>query len=386
MSNSPDDLTAARGFHFGLETEFLLVAADTFGPLWHPQLRFDDLNKILESIPVDDFSSEGLDVEPLHRGPSPYVVEGYHLPDPNLNPVDLLPKGIEIRTPVYSSIDGCLAAFELLHQRVQQALLGHGYRTVILSFHPTEGRFEGPQNKRRYDHWQWAMEAMTTYGPDINVSLPPKLAERLDLHELHGKVNHYAPALVALSLASPLYRGDLWRIRGRIGKSIRTYHRSTIAPAIEIHPEENLRLEFKPFEMSSSVEDYRGYFLLWLALILDEGLQGRATEQTRIYDLGRIAIDGLDAETVRERAGEVLARAPKALERWGFDCGALGVFQERLETGRLPADEIADLFTREKSIPDVLRHLADLRRCVRTRNGAHEHGFTGCASSFVDYG
>jgi hypothetical protein len=55
--------------------------------------------------------------------------------------------------------------------------------------------FEGPQNKRRYDHWQWAMKAMTTYGPDINVSVPLDLAERLDLHELHGKVNYYAPAL-----------------------------------------------------------------------------------------------------------------------------------------------------------------------------------------------
>src|SRR5205814_3074700 len=132
----------------------------------------------------------------------------------------------------------------------------------------------------------------------------------------------------ALSLASPLYRGDLWRIRGRVGKSIRTYHRSTIAPAIEIHPDENLRLEFKPFEMSSSVDDYRGYFLLWLAVILDDELEGRATEQTRIYDLGRVAIDGLETETVRQRAEEVLSRAPKALEHWGFDCEALSIFQE----------------------------------------------------------
>src|SRR5881396_2455452 len=91
------------------------------------------------------------------------------------------------------------------------------------------------------------MEAMTTYGPDINVTLPSGLAAALDLHELHGKVNYYAPALTALSLASPLYCGDLWRIRERVGKSVRTYHRSTIAPAISIHPDENLRLEFKPF-------------------------------------------------------------------------------------------------------------------------------------------
>jgi hypothetical protein len=47
--------------------------------------------------------------------------------------------------------------------------------------------FEGPQNKRRYDHWQWAMKAMTTYGPDINVSVPLDLAERLDLQSYMGR-------------------------------------------------------------------------------------------------------------------------------------------------------------------------------------------------------
>jgi len=31
------------GFHFGLEAEFLLIDADSFRPLWHPQLRFDQL-------------------------------------------------------------------------------------------------------------------------------------------------------------------------------------------------------------------------------------------------------------------------------------------------------------------------------------------------------
>ena len=233
----------AKGFHFGLEAEFLLVEADSFRPLWHPQLRFADLIAALEAIPVDDFPCDGLDVEPLHRKPTPFVVEGYHLPDPDLKPVDLLPKGIEIRTPICSSIEECLGMLEVLHERMQRALLNRGYRAAILSFHPTEDHFEGPQNKRRYDHWQWAMEAMTTYGPDVNVSLPRDLAERLDVHELHGKANYYAPALTALSLSSPLYRGDLWRIRGRVGKSVRTYHRSTIAPVIEIHPEEDLRLE-----------------------------------------------------------------------------------------------------------------------------------------------
>jgi carboxylate-amine ligase len=347
-------------FHFGLEAEFLLVDARTFEPLWHPQLRFDKLYPILESIPVDDFPCDGLDAEPLHRAAIPFIVEGYHLPDPDLNPIDMLPKGIEIRTPACASIEDCLAALRTLHQRLQQALAPRGYRAVALSFHPTQTHFEGPQNKRRHDFWQWAMEAMTTYGPDVNVSLPSDLGQRLDLTDLDAKVNYYAPALTALSLASPLYRGELWRIRGRVGKSVRTYHRSAIAPAIEIHPDENLRLEFKTFDMSRSLADYHNYFLLWLALILDDGLKGRASAETRIYDMGRVARDGLDAETVRPRGAEVLSRAPAALERWGFDPAPLRLFQDRLDAGRVPADDIIDLYQREQCVAGVLRHLADL--------------------------
>lgn len=345
------------GFRFGLEAEFLVAAADTFRPLWYRDLTFRKLNAALEAIPVDDVDCAGLEAEPPHRKAGPYVVEGYHLPDPDLKPVDLLPKGVEIRTPVCRSIEDCLASLKELHARLQTALGELGYRAVVLSFHPFEDHFEGPQNKRRHDFWQWAMEAMPTYGPDVNVSVPERVASRLDLNDLSRKVNHYGPALTALTLASPLTRGDVWRIRGHVGKSVRTYHRSAIAPAIEVHPDEGLRLELKPFEMARSLADYRNYFLLWLALILDDGLVGRATDQTRIYDLGRIAYRGVEADTVRERAGEVLGRAPEVLARWGFDGAPLASFKQRLETGHLPADEIIDLFQRERSVPAVLRHL-----------------------------
>jgi len=353
-------LANESGFHFGLEAEFLLVDAASFRPLWHRDLEFETLNAALEAIPVADFHCDSFKVEPPHRKAGPYIVEGYHLPDPDMNPIDLLPKGVEIRTPIRCSIDDCLAALKTLHERLQIALARLGYQAVTLSFHPTEIHFEGPQNKRRHDFWQWAMEAMLTYGPDVNVSVPEAVAERLDLNALHGKVNYYAPALTALTLSSPLRDGDLWRIRGQVGKSVRTYHRSATAPAIEIHPDQGLRLEWKPFEMTASLDDYRNYFLLWLALILDEGLEGRASDQTRIYDLGRVACEGLEADTVRERALEVLNRAPCALTPWGFDCAPLELFKDRLERRRVPADDIVALFEREKSVPETLRHLAEL--------------------------
>lgn len=348
-----------RQFHFGLEVEYLLVDAETFRPLWHPDLSFDELNAAFETISVEDMPPlDGLDLEAPHRKLMPFVVEGYHLPAPDLGPRSMLPKGVEIRTPVCPSIDSCLECLEELQVRMQTALGALGYQAVACSQHPIEDAFEAPQNKRRHDFWHWALLAMTTYGPDVNVSLPAALNDRLDVADLHAKVNFYAPALTALTLASPLVRGDLWEIRGRIGKSIRTYRRSVIAPAIELHPEEAGRLEYKTFEATNSLGDLQAYFLLWLELLLDDGLRGRASDQTRIYDLGEVARDGLGTGTVAERAAEVLERAPTILAEWGFDPLPLDRLRARLTTGRLPADGLIERFQRERSIPGILRFLA----------------------------
>jgi len=361
-----------RGFHFGLESEYLLVDAATFRPLWHRDLSFQQLNEALESIPLEDLPPlDGLELEPPHHKLMPYAVEGYHVPDPDMNPIDLWPKGIEIRTPVCPSIETCLECLQILHQRLQAALKRLGYQAVALSHHPTEDHFEAPQNKRRYDYWQWAMQAMRTYGPDVNISLPAHLNVLLDVKDLHAKVNYYAPALTALSLASPFIQGDLWRIRGRVGKSIRTHRRSVVAPAIELHPEEAGRLEYKTFEMTPRLDDFYAYFLFWLELLLDEGLKGRASDQSRIYDLGAVARDGLLVETVAERAAEVLDRSPAVFAKWGFDPGPLEPFRRRLETGRLPADDLVDLFQREGSIPGVLRHLSALEPLTQTGVALH---------------
>jgi hypothetical protein len=354
------DQTHQHGFRFGIEAEFILLDAHSLRPLWHRDLQFETLNAALEAIPVADVGCEGLQAEPPHRKASPYVVEGYHLPDPEMNPIDLLPKGVEIRTPIRNTINGSLEALKILHTRMQQALHGLGYRAAALSFHPTEVHFEGPKNKRRHDYWQWAMEAMVTYGPDVNVGVPPSVAAELDLNELSQKVNYYVPALTALTLASPLRDGGLWRIRGRVGKSVRTYHRSATAPAIEIHPDQGLRLELKPFEMTTSLDDYRNYFLLWLGLILDERLKGRASDQTRVYDLGRVACEGVAVDTVSDRAAEVLDVIPEVLTSWGFDCSSLELLRKRLSSKRVPADEIVEIFEREKSVEQTLKHLCDL--------------------------
>src|SRR5579872_4934356 len=65
-------------------------------------------------------------------------------------------------------------------------------------------------------------------------------------------------------------------------------------------------------------------------------------------------------ETVRERAAEVLDRAPAILARHGFDARPLAPFGQRLASGRLPADDFIEWFEEERSIPALLRRLAEL--------------------------
>ena len=351
----------ARGFRFGIEAEYMLVGAADWRPLWYRDVSFATLNEALESIPFDDLPPlDGLELEPPHRKLMPYVVEGYHVPDPDMNPIDLWPKGVEIRTPVCQSIHQCLDCLKTLFDQMQTALGKTGLRAVALSHHPVEHHFEGPQNKRRHDFWQWAMTTMTTYGPDVNVSLPPEMFERLDLSDLHAKVNYYAPALTALTLASPFRAGEPWRIRGRVGKSLRTYRRSVIAPAIEVHPQENGRLEFKPLEMTNSLVDFECYFLLWLTLLLDEELRGRASNESRIYDLGSVARLGLESDTVVPRATEVLERAEARLPELGFATSSLARFWHRLERNELPADRLVSLYDQHQSLRPVLEQLSVL--------------------------
>ena len=80
------DETAQDGFRFGLEAEFLLLDARSLRPLWHRDLQFQTLNTTLDAIAVGDFECESFKAEPPHRKAGPYVVEGYHLPDPQMNP------------------------------------------------------------------------------------------------------------------------------------------------------------------------------------------------------------------------------------------------------------------------------------------------------------
>ncbi|MCX7978337.1 MAG: hypothetical protein N2578_04980, partial [Bdellovibrionaceae bacterium] len=183
------------------------------------------------------------------------------------------------------------------------------------------------------------------YGPDINLGLPREFMDTLDLKDFERKVNYYAPALAAMTVASPFVNGQPWNYSfGRTGKSYRMHKRSYIAPPIEIHPHEGNRLEFKVFDMPSSLKEIEAQFLSFIALVFSENLRGRADNQSRIYELGDVAKKGLAAEGIREKLEDFFQFAEPTLESLGFDPSALSIFHSRLETGRTPADEMLSLW------------------------------------------
>lgn len=332
-------------FRFGLESEYLVVDYSTKAPLWHKDLLFEKLNTIFEDVNISDLPTcEGLDLEKPQKKLMPFVVEGYHLPDMDMAAKDLLPKGVEIRTPVCKSLDEVLKVHCVLYERLLKAMNSNNYDLICLSHHPLYSEFSGPQNKRRHDYWQWSMEVMTTYGPDINVSLPSEMANCIDANDLEKKINYYGPALSALSVASPIVDGNLWRLKESIGKSYRMHKRSYIAPPIEFHPDESNRYEFKVFDMPDTLAEIEAQFLLFLGLVLDQVLLGRESKQARIYDLGQVARYGLKAEDMKNRAKEFISHIEPILKQWGYNTVALEIFKSRIETGLTPADEIIQIF------------------------------------------
>jgi carboxylate-amine ligase len=350
--------TSHEHFRFGIEAEYVLVDSQSFAPLWYQDLDFHRLNAILESVDVSGCPPlDGLKLDPPHRKRMPFAVEGYHLPQQDEDARDILPKGVEIRTPVCGSLDECLRVFAELYSRMTGALAREGYAPVAISHHPVAVRFSGPQNKRQRDRWRWAMGAMTTYGPDMNVSLPRDLSARFCLADFEARLDHYAAAMTAFSLASPFLGGEPWQINGGIGKSVRTYRRSVVAPPLEVHPHEAGRIELKIFEMPSRHEDFEAFFLLFLTLLLDDRLTARAEAADRIYEMGGVAQHGFLYGQIRAKCAALLESALRTLPPLGFGISPLNEMARRLDLRLTPADAMLDVYHRTGRIEDVLRSL-----------------------------
>ncbi len=198
MSNE----SGPKKFGFGIEAEYLLLDKN-FRPLFAEDLVFQDLRDCVDSISAADLGTDGFNIKPLHKHANPYLIEGYYLTDESMKPHTLLPKGIEVRTPIRSTIDETITVLADATERLRCRIYDDfGYQLCSISHHPKRSNFQAAPNYKRHDYWQWALTAMTTFGPDVNISLPENLADQVDQKALGERINFYMPAAVALTFAS----------------------------------------------------------------------------------------------------------------------------------------------------------------------------------------
>jgi hypothetical protein len=258
---------------------------------------------------------------------------------------------------ILPSVDLAIDVLKILYGRLSKAFAKENIYLTALSHHPVGYDFFAPRGSRRYDYWKWALQVMSTYGPDINISYPKEISERIfgDLEDFHRKINYYSPALVALTLASPFYKGGLKKdLFGNYYRSIRTYKRSIFAPAIETHQDENNRIEYKFFEMSNRPVDFYCFFLFCLGITLCEDLTGRATEQDRTYELGKISLEGLHGKYLDIKLEEIFSKIPPVLKQFGFDPTPLKLMKARYKKRETPADKMIDHFLSNGEYKSIL--------------------------------
>lgn len=352
-------------FGFGIETEYLLVRSADRKALSHHDLSFDELHHILESIPLEGIPNlDSLDLEDFHRNVSPYVIEGYALWDGDSSQAKIngfIPKGIEIRTPVAHTIDDSLTLLESLFQRLQDTLSKHGLKASAISHHPVEHSFKGPRGNR-IETWMSAQNAMTSFGPDINISMPEELFNKISASDYEEKFNYYAAPMIAWALSSPFKNNHLWKMRDTFGRSYRTFKRSADAPAIKRHLGRNPRFEFKAYEMNCSLDDFKNYILLFMTVLLDDQLAGRSSRSERIFELKDLAVNGLELNWACDKLSEILERALHVLPQWGINPKSLERVSKRLEERKTPADEMIEAFLKqEQSIACILEAYSQLQ-------------------------
>jgi hypothetical protein len=165
------------------------------------------------------------------------------------------------------------------------------------------------------------------------------------------KLNDYAPWIVPFSFCSPFHAGRRWP-----GASWRTFHRAPLRPAVKlflapkdcprypsrlVHParqsNEVGRIEFKAFDAQPSLEILTALCHLLIGVCLAPGLPGRS-ETCDIPLYHRAARLAFHDEDLRSGSRRILDHAAAALERAGYDSGALTPLHALATALATPAD------------------------------------------------
>lgn len=126
-------------------------------------------------------------------------VEGFERFIESEKVIDCVPKGIEIRTTIHSSIQGAIVELSNSFNLLQTVSAQFGFTPVFTSFNPFHAVFEAepPLNEYEIQRRQASPEKQTanipmlTYGPDLNLSIAGLSTPQLI--DIGRKLTFYSP-------------------------------------------------------------------------------------------------------------------------------------------------------------------------------------------------
>ncbi len=360
-------------FFFGIEHEVAFLNQEgKFADF--SRTKFADFNQIIERLPTYPSDYPQMRVGDAGIKQKRWYIEGFERFADSDEVIDCLPKGIEIRTTIHSSIQGALTELSTSFQLLRKVAADFGFSPVLISFNPDKRVFEPqpPLNDyeisylQGYPDEQTANIYMVTYGPDLNISVADLSTERLI--DIGRKLTYYSPYIVPFSYSSPFYDGDLWS-----GLSVRTFVRTGKRPSAIVFvekaeqliastpsltkvariPSEVGRIEFKAFDSCDDFTLYAALLALLKGLILDETLTGRATTpDAALHQLSAKA--GFSNEDILVNAKKVLQAAESALKD-DPDINYLTPLKTLLAYGKTKSHELIKAYQKLGSIKAVLK-------------------------------
>ncbi len=359
-------------FEFGIEHEVALL--DREGHFVDfVRTPFAHLDQIIAQLPFYENDYPYLRVGDAGIKQKRWYIEGFERYDLAGRSIACLPKGIEIRTTIHSTIQGAVDELAESFQLLRKVAAQIGFVPVLTSFHPYRTVFEPASPFNAYEQKRQlrspekrtASISALTYGPDLNFSLQGLATDAII--NIGRKLTYYSPYIVPFSFSSPFYRGTLWE-----GSSARTFVRTGLRPAALVFlaqseqmivsdpsltqvariPAEVGRIEFKACDTCADFAIYAGLLALLKGLALDHTLRGRATvPDAKLHQVS--ACHAFANPQIAYGSQEILQAAEDTLGS-DEDVRLLQPLRAMLQARKTPADDLIRAFQETGSIESAL--------------------------------
>jgi hypothetical protein len=359
-------------FNFGIEHEVAFIdRAGNFVDF--SRASFADFNRIIEALPeyVDDYLY--LHIGDIGIRKKRWYIEGFERYSESEEFLGCVPKGIEIRTTIHSSIQDTITELNESFSLLCDVASRFGLSPVLISYNPYQSKYEPqpPLNAFEISELQASPDEQTvniymvSYGPDLNISMTDLSVERVI--DIGQKLTYYSPYIIPFTYSSPFYKASLWE-----GLSVRTFIRTGKRAATRVFvaekeqlissvpaltkiarlPAEVGRIEFKACDSCDDFSIYAGILALLKGLVLDTTLPGRAiVPDAALHQLS--AQEAFDNEEIYGAATQVIQAAEVALGN-DPDVELLAPLKSLLQKRETPAHQLIRAYKNLGSIEQAL--------------------------------